>query len=246
MKSLLLSATALAILGVPALSVAQNYRAPAPSYQTPAHPAQPQQGWRQAPQAPAYNPGPVMRQPGGAPNYGQRGPAPIPQSGQTYGQRTPSGPQNWGGDRGPAGRGFGQGYRYRGGGQDQGAGGGFAQYRGRGEDRGHDGDWNRRDHDDRGRQWWAGRRGFEGYEGPRNGYWYAPGRGYYSPGEAAYDFAWSLGAFVPYELRNCGVDDPYAYGVPPAPYGYCWIFLDDRLVMIDLRSGAIVQMADEY
>ena len=63
MKSLLLSATALAILGVPALSVAQNYRAPTPSYQTQAHPAQPQQGWRQAPQAPAYNPGPVMRRP---------------------------------------------------------------------------------------------------------------------------------------------------------------------------------------
>ena len=225
MKSLLLSATALAILGVPALSVAQNYRAPASGYQTQAQPAQSQQTWRQtpAPQAPRYNSGPVMRQPGGAPNYGQRGPVPGQQQGQAFDQRAPAGPRNWGGDPRPAGGGYAQGYRHGAGGPNR-----------------------RPDGDDRAWQWWSGRRGFEGYEGARNGYWYAPGRGYYYPGAAAYDYAWSLGAFVPYELRSCAVADPYAYGVPPAPYGYCWIFLDDRLVMIDLRSGAIVQMADEY
>jgi Ni/Co efflux regulator RcnB len=34
--------------------------------------------------------------------------------------------------------------------------------------------------------------------------------------------------------------------LPDAPYGTEWIFLGDQIVLIDLNSGQIVQMAGSY
>ena len=51
---------------------------------------------------------------------------------------------------------------------------------------------------------------------------------------------------MPYELRSYYIDDPYDYGLYPAPYGYRWIYLGDQLVLIDQRSGRIVQIAGSY
>ncbi|MGH7024887.1 MAG: RcnB family protein [Caulobacteraceae bacterium] len=94
--------------------------------------------------------------------------------------------------------------------------------------------------------WWRGRRGFQGYEGHRNGYWFAPGWGYYQVDPRWYDFDWQVGVAVPYDLRSYVIDDPYDYGLPPAPYGAAWIFLGDQIVLIDLQSGQIIQMAGAY
>ena len=46
--------------------------------------------------------------------------------------------------------------------------------------------------------------------------------------------------------RGYYVDDPYDYGLPPAPYGCAWIYLGDEIVLIDLNSGEILQIADSY
>jgi Ni/Co efflux regulator RcnB len=51
---------------------------------------------------------------------------------------------------------------------------------------------------------------------------------------------------VPYNLRGYYVNDPYDYGLPPAPYGCAWIFLGDQIVLIDMNSGEIIQIADSY
>ncbi|HEY2481851.1 MAG TPA: RcnB family protein [Caulobacteraceae bacterium] len=94
--------------------------------------------------------------------------------------------------------------------------------------------------------WWRGRRGWESYEGRRNGFWFAPGWGYYSVDPRWYGYDWEVGAIVPYEFRSYYVTDPYDYGLPPAPYGCAWIFLGDEIVLIDLNTGAIIQIADTY
>jgi Ni/Co efflux regulator RcnB len=94
--------------------------------------------------------------------------------------------------------------------------------------------------------WWRGQRGFEGYGGRRDGYWYAPGRGYYQPDPRWLGFDWEVGVAVPFELRSYYVNDPYDYGLPPAPYGCAWIYLDNQIVLIDLRTGRILQMGYGY
>jgi Ni/Co efflux regulator RcnB len=94
--------------------------------------------------------------------------------------------------------------------------------------------------------WWRGRTGFNGYYGHRAGFWFAPGWGYYQVDPRWYDFDWAVGAVVPYELQSYAISDPYAYGLPPAPYGCEWIFLGDQIALIDLSSGQIVQIAGAY
>lgn len=94
--------------------------------------------------------------------------------------------------------------------------------------------------------WWRGRAGFNGYYGHRAGYWFAPGWGYYQVDPRWYDFDWVVGAVVPYELQSYYISDPYAYGLPPAPYGCEWIFLGDQIALIDLGTGQIVQIAGAY
>jgi Ni/Co efflux regulator RcnB len=34
--------------------------------------------------------------------------------------------------------------------------------------------------------------------------------------------------------------------LPPAPYGAAWVFLGDEIVLIDLQSGEIIQIAGSY
>ena len=90
--------------------------------------------------------------------------------------------------------------------------------------------------------WWRERRGFEAYEGRRDGFWFAPGYGYYRPDPRWYGFNWYVGFTVPFELRSYYVSDPYDYGLPPAPYGCEWIFLGNQLVLINMETGQIVQI----
>ena len=117
------------------------------------------------------------------------------------------------------------------------------QYQGyrQGQYQGYSNTWNNRTGD-----WWRGHRGWEGYEGRRSGFWFAPGWGYYNVDPRWYDYDWEVGAIVPYQFRSYYVNDPYDYGLPPAPYGAAWIFLGDRIVLVDLESGQIIQLAYGY
>jgi len=259
MKRLILSAAAVAVLAGPALAQSdqeqdhRNHTAPqsqhpsgAPAKGTYTPPAGRGQGAAptyQAPQGAASGPHNYTPQNRPAPNYraptttgqygGYRGyqggqSAPTrPNTGQYQGTRQYQGGQYQGGQY-QGSRQY-QGGQYQGSRQYQGS-----QYQGSRSGGRLSGDW------------WRGRRGFEGYAGHRNGFWFAPGWGYYQVDPRWYGYDWSIGVVVPYELRSYYVSDPYDYGLPPAPYGTAWVFLGDEIVLIDLQSGEIIQIAGSY
>lgn len=96
---------------------------------------------------------------------------------------------------------------------------------------------------DRGRaDWWRGRPEFRDYGGVRPGFWYRPGFGYFRVDPRWYGFAWRVGGFVPFEFRNYYVESPYLYGLPPAPYGYAYVYLGNNIALMSLGNGVIVQV----
>jgi Ni/Co efflux regulator RcnB len=88
---------------------------------------------------------------------------------------------------------------------------------------------------------WRGRGEWRDYRGARNGYWYAPGYGYrnYSP---SYRTSWRRGAYVPMTYRSYYVQDPYYYGLRPAPYGHRWVYADGNFVLMALATGLILEV----
>ncbi len=97
--------------------------------------------------------------------------------------------------------------------------------------------WNRTD-----RRWMQQRREFQAYGGRRTGFWFAPGYGYVRVDPRFSGYGWRVGGIVPWQLRNYAVADPWFYGVEPAPPGFRWVWLDNNLALINLRSGAIVRV----
>lgn len=92
------------------------------------------------------------------------------------------------------------------------------------------------------RNWWRGRSDFAGYEGRRAGYWFTPGYGYYRVDPRWYGFSWRIGGFVPFAFRGYYVRNIYDYGLPPAPYGYAYVYLNNNIVLMSLATGVIVQV----
>ncbi|HEX8231933.1 MAG TPA: RcnB family protein [Caulobacteraceae bacterium] len=90
--------------------------------------------------------------------------------------------------------------------------------------------------------WYRGHRDFSGYNGRRAGYWFAPGYGYRPVDRRYYGYRWARGGFVPYGYRNFYVQDPYFYGLRPAPYGYRWVYVDNNLVLMALATGLIADI----
>lgn len=88
---------------------------------------------------------------------------------------------------------------------------------------------------------WRDRAEWRGYRGARAGYWYAPGYGY-RPQDRRYANVWRRGARVPVIYRNYYVQDPYYYGLQPAPYGHRWIYADGNFVLMSVASGLIAQV----
>jgi Ni/Co efflux regulator RcnB len=95
------------------------------------------------------------------------------------------------------------------------------------------------------RFWWRGRPEFAGFAGPRRGFWFVPGRGYVNPGPQWYGYGWRVGAFVPPGLRSYAVVDPYVYGLPPARYGFRYVYLANNVALISMRDGRIVHIIPE-
>ncbi len=90
--------------------------------------------------------------------------------------------------------------------------------------------------------WWRGRAEFRGYAGARSGFWFRPGFGYFRVDPRWYGFNWQVGGFVPFEFRSYYVQDPYGYGLPPAPYGYAYVYLGNDIALMSMDNGAIVQV----
>ena len=104
-------------------------------------------------------------------------------------------------------------------------------------------DMNRANRFDRNnRNWWRGRNDFRGYNGRRAGYWYAPGYGYRQIDRRWANYRWARGAVVPYGYRSFYVQDPFFYGLRPAPYGTRWVYIDNNLVLMSLATGVIMDI----
>lgn len=97
--------------------------------------------------------------------------------------------------------------------------------------------WSRND-----KRWMQQRREFQAYAGRRPGFWFAPGYGYVQVDPRFRGYGWRVGGVVPWQLRNYAVADPWFYGVQPAPPGFRWVWLDNNIALVNLRSGAIVQI----
>jgi len=90
--------------------------------------------------------------------------------------------------------------------------------------------------------WWRGRPEFRGYAGARPGFWFRPGFGYFRVDPRWYGFNWQVGGFVPFEFRSYYVQSPYLYGLPPAPYGYAYVYLGNSIALMSMANGVIVQV----
>jgi len=86
---------------------------------------------------------------------------------------------------------------------------------------------------------WRDRAEWRGYRGARSGYWYAPGYGYRSYAGRHY---WRRGGYVPVVYRTYYVQDPYYYGLRPAPYGYRYVYADGNIVLMALATGLIASV----
>ena len=86
---------------------------------------------------------------------------------------------------------------------------------------------------------WRDRAEWRSYRGARAGYWYAPGYGY-RPMERRY--SWRRGGYVPVAYRSYYVQDPYYYGLAPAPRGHRWVYADGNFVLMSLGTGLIANV----
>lgn len=86
---------------------------------------------------------------------------------------------------------------------------------------------------------WRYRPEWREYHGSRSGYFYAPGYGYHP---VTRSFAWRRGVYVPPAYRGWYVQDPYYYGLRPAPAGYRWVYADGNFVLMALATGLIADV----
>lgn len=89
---------------------------------------------------------------------------------------------------------------------------------------------------------WRGRPEWRDFRGVRQGYWYAPGYGYRPVDRRWTNFAWRRGAYVPPVYRTYYVQDPYYYGLRPAPRGYRWVYANNNFVLMALATGLIADV----
>ncbi|MCV0413838.1 MAG: RcnB family protein [Brevundimonas sp.] len=95
---------------------------------------------------------------------------------------------------------------------------------------------------DRGRPgWWRSQTDFVGYRGPRPGYAYAPGHGYYPIVYRPPGGVWVVGAHYPPTLRRYVVVTPARYGLPPAPPGHGWYYADTSFVLVTHSTGLVTR-----
>lgn len=112
----------------------------------------------------------------------------------------------------------------------------------RSEWRGANPDWNHAAPWRGGHDWWRGRSEFNGYEGARNGFWFAPGFGYFAVSAVYWGMHWNVGQALPNEFWRYRVSDWQAYNLPPPPYGCAWVWLNGGVALIDMTDGYILDV----
>ncbi len=90
--------------------------------------------------------------------------------------------------------------------------------------------------------WWRSRPEFRGYAGVRAGFWFRPGVGYVRVDPRWYGYRWRVGGYVPAQFRTFYVQGPYQFGLPPAPFGYVYVYLGPNIALMAQGTGLIVQV----
>jgi Ni/Co efflux regulator RcnB len=105
-------------------------------------------------------------------------------------------------------------------------------------------DWTRNTAWQRDPNWWRARPVFRGYSGPRPYFFFAPGYGYYRVPQAYWGQRWATGAFLPSYFLRYEVNDYRDYGLPPPPYGCAWVWVSNDVLLVDLSDGYILDEID--
>jgi Ni/Co efflux regulator RcnB len=92
------------------------------------------------------------------------------------------------------------------------------------------------------RDWWRSRPEFHGYQGPRAGFWFAPGFGYLTLPGAYRGHHWGVGEYIPALFWEYRVANWAAYSLDPPPYGCAWIWIDGGVALIDLSDGYVMDV----
>jgi Ni/Co efflux regulator RcnB len=105
--------------------------------------------------------------------------------------------------------------------------------------------WDRNDH--RGSNWNRGDRprSFDRRSYQRNGWASRKFRGgYYRKPSGWYYRRWGYGQILPFAFfaRDYWLNDYYAYDLPVPPYGYEWVRYGDDAILVDTRTGMILQV----
>jgi len=103
-------------------------------------------------------------------------------------------------------------------------------------------DWDRSTYWRQNRDWWRGRAEFRGYVGPRDGFWFIPGIGYYQAPQEYWGRHWGYGDYLPRYFWQYQVYSWADYGLPPPPWGCAWVWIDGGVALIDLSDGYILDV----
>ncbi|KAK0341815.1 hypothetical protein LTR94_024855 [Friedmanniomyces endolithicus] len=89
--------------------------------------------------------------------------------------------------------------------------------------------------------WWRGQPEFVAYHGPRSGYGYAPGYGYYRASHGPQGGVWVVGSHYPASMRRYVVINPHSYGLPPAPAGCGWYYAGNNFVLVRRSTWVVTR-----
>lgn len=91
------------------------------------------------------------------------------------------------------------------------------------------------------RNWWRNDRRFRGWNGIRVGFYFAPGFGYYNVPRQYYNRHYYAGSYLPSFFWRYQVSDYNYWGLPPAPPGTAWIYVNNWILLVDLWDGYIIE-----
>lgn len=89
--------------------------------------------------------------------------------------------------------------------------------------------------------WWRGNTLFVGYTGPRAGYYFAPGYGYYAIPRGYVGRPFVVGAVVPVSVRRYVIVTPAMYGLRPPPANCQWYYAGTNFVLANVSTGVVIQ-----
>lgn len=101
-------------------------------------------------------------------------------------------------------------------------------------------DWNRNWRNDRRYNW-------QGYRNQYRSRYHLPR--YYDPYGYRYGYQrFSIGIYLDslFYSDRYWLDDPYDYRLPPAPYGCRWVRYYDDVLLVDMRSGYVVDVIHDF